>query len=106
MARKRNSGNGQFDESLQAMKQAQAHMLEALANLAQNQTAFLARIAETDAESAQLRRRMIQIEEENAETNRLNAERFARIEALLGEHSRILAELPEAVHRRSGFQPP
>jgi len=99
MARKRNQGNGRPDESLKAMQQALAQMLQAQANLAQNQTAFLARMAETDAETAQLRRRMIQIEEENAETNRLNAERFARIEA-------VLADLPEAVHRRFGFQPP
>src|SRR5260370_18962589 len=105
MARKRNSGNGQFDESLQAMKQAQAHMLEALANLGQNQTAFLARVSETDAEMARIRR-------ETEETNRLNAQtfarieqRFARIEAILAEmpetiYSRMLAEQPEAVHRR------
>jgi len=106
MARKRNQGNGRPDESLKAMQQALAQMLQAQANLAQNQTAFLARMAETDAETAQLRRRMIQIDEENAETNRLNAERFARIEALLAEHSRVLADLPEAVHRRFDFQPP
>lgn len=117
MARKQNHGNGRPDESLEAMKQAQTQMLRELANLAQNQTAqlqeqtaILARMAETDKEIAQLRR---ESEAESArlrrrmdETDRLNAERFARIEALLDEHSRILAELPEAVHRRFGFQPP
>jgi hypothetical protein len=54
------------------------------------------------------------------ETNRLNAERFARIEATLAEHSRILAdhsrlltevvrrleELPEAVQRQFDFRAP
>jgi phage shock protein A len=74
-------------------------MLQAQANLAQNQTAFLARISETDAEMAQIRRRM-------DETDRRIEERFARIEALLTEHSRILADLPEAVHRRFDFHPP
>ena len=98
MARKRNSANGQFDESLQAMKQAQAHMLEALANLAQNQTAFLARVSETDAEMARIRR-------ETEETNRLNAQTFARIEQRFARIEAILAELPEAVHRRFDFQP-
>lgn len=74
-------------------------MLQAMATLAQNQTAFLARVSETDAELAKLRR-------ETEQTNARIDARFARIEALLAEHSRILAELPEAVHRRFGFQPP
>ncbi len=85
------------------MQQALALMLQAQANLAQNQTAFLARIAETDAETAQIRRRteaeIAQIRRRMDETDRRIEERFARIEA-------ILAELPEAVHRRFGFQPP
>ena len=92
MGKKRNSGNGRLDESLQAMQQALAQMLQA-------QTAFLARVSETDAELVKFRREIEQ-------TNLLNGQRFARIEALLAEHSRILAELPEAVHRRFGFQPP
>ena len=92
MGRKRNQGNGRLDESLEAMKQAQTQMLHALATI-------LARMAGTDAEIAELRRRGNQIEAEIAETNRENAQRFARIEA-------ILADLPEAVHRRFGFQPP
>ncbi len=99
MARKRNQGNGRLDESLEAMKQAQTNMLQALANLAQNQTAFLARVAETDAETSQLRR-------EAEETKRLNAHTFARIEERFARIEAILAELPEAVHRRFGFQPP
>ncbi len=89
MARKRNQGNGRPDESLKAMHQALAQMLQAQANLAQNQTAFLARVAENDTEIAQLRR----------QTFARIEERFARIEA-------ILADLPEAVHRRFDFQPP
>jgi hypothetical protein len=99
MGRKRNQGNGRFDASLEALKLAQTQMLQALANLAQNMTAITARMAESDAEVAELRRRANQIQAEIAETNRENAQRFARIEA-------ILADLPKAVHREFGFQPP
>jgi hypothetical protein len=99
MARKRNQGNGQPDESLKAMQQALAQMLQAQANLAQNQVAFLGRIAESDAETARIRR-------EAEETKRLNAQTFARIEERFARIEAILADLPEAVHRRFGFQPP
>jgi len=92
MARARSHRNGRFEESLTAMQQAQAQMLQALATT-------LARMAETDAAIAESRR-------QSEDTNRLNSERFERIEALLAEHSRIMAELPEAVHRRFGLQPP
>jgi chromosome segregation ATPase len=99
MARARNHGNGRLEESLTAMQQAQAQMLQALASLAQTQAATLARMAATDAEIGELRR----------ETNRDVAE----IRRELGEHSErlerieaLLAGLPEAVHRRFGFQPP
>jgi hypothetical protein len=70
---------------------------EALAILIQNQASFLARVSEMD---------------------RINSERFARIqeqfqriEAILFEHSRILAEhgrllaaLPEAIRDKIGFR--
>jgi hypothetical protein len=41
-----------------------------------------------------------------AATNRVNSQRFARIEEILAEHSEVLADLPEAIHRRFGFRPP
>jgi hypothetical protein len=95
------------------MHQAQAQMLLALANLAQNQTsqlqnhtaimqtqaALLARMAQTDTEIAESKREIAQLRRDFEETNQLNSERFERIEELL-------AELPEAVHRKFGFQPP
>ena len=56
---------------------------KALAALVQNQAAFLARVSEIDARLAETRQRM-------AETDRINSERFARIEALLIEHNRML----------------
>lgn len=92
MARAKNQRNGLLEE--------------AMAILINNQSSFLARIAEMD---------------------RINSERFARIEGLLlehsrvlGEHSRILAEhtriladhtrilqtLPETIRQKIGFKSP
>jgi hypothetical protein len=49
---------------------------------------------------------MSEIDARGAEMDRLNAERFAGIEALLLEHNRILQALPEAIRDKFGFQPP
>jgi hypothetical protein len=64
---------------------------EAMAMLIQNQAAFLGRLSETE---------------------RVSAERFARIEGdmaailrVLSEHSRLLERLPEAVRDKIGFKP-
>jgi hypothetical protein len=85
MARARQQGNGRLEE--------------AIAILIQNQAQFLARVAEIDARIA--------------ETNRVNAERFARIEAILMEHTRILNDhgrilraLPDAIRKKIGFKTP
>ena len=85
MARGKNSGNGRLEE--------------AMALLIQNQDAFVARMADTDKSMA--------------ETNKVNTERFARIEALLLEHNRILQEhnklleaLPEVIREKIGFKAP
>ncbi len=95
MPRARKNGNVRLEESLSAMQQAQTNMLQAMANLGQLQTSLMVRLAQIDADIAA--------------TNRLNAERFARIEdllaqhsAILAEHSRMLAALPEAIHQRFG----
>jgi hypothetical protein len=85
MARTKNRGNGRLEE--------------AMALLIQNQASFLARITEIDHRIA--------------ETDRINSERFARIEALLLEHNRILAEhtrileaLPEVIRQKISFKTP
>ncbi len=78
MARKRASRNGRFDEAMTALIQNQATLLQTQAAFVQNQAAFQVQKVETD-------RRI-------AEMERINWERFARIESLLLEHSRILAE--------------
>jgi hypothetical protein len=78
MARAKSAGNGRLEE--------------ALAILIQNQASFLARMSDIDARVAEM--------------DRINAERFARIEALLLEHNRILQALPDAIRDKIGFKPP
>lgn len=92
MARAKSNGNGRLDEAMTVLVQAQATLVQAQATLAQNQAAFLARIVETDARMAEI--------------NRTNSERFARIEAILMEHSRILHALPDAIRDKIGFKRP
>jgi len=78
MARSKNAGNGRLEE--------------ALATLIQNQASFLTRMSEIDLRVADM--------------DRVNSERFARIEALLIEHNRILQALPDAIRDKIGFKAP
>jgi hypothetical protein len=78
VARARPGGNGRLEE--------------AIAILLQNQASFLARMSDIDARVS--------------ETDRINSERFARIEALLLEHNRILQALPDAIRDKIGFKAP
>ena len=82
MARAKNQGNGRLEEVMANFAQAQTSLVQAhaslhqsQASLVQTQAAFVARAAEMDAQIAELRRS--------------NDERFARIEAIPLEHSRI-----------------
>lgn len=75
--------NGRIDEALAALLQAQA-------TLTQNQASFLARLSDMEQEAAQ---------------------RFFRVESILLEHSRALAELrkmleqlPDALKEKIGFK--
>lgn len=95
MARARRESNGRIDR----LEEAMAAMIQSTVALNQNQIAFTARLAEIDARIAEM--------------DRINTQRFARIEAILMEHTEILREhhrmleaLPEAVRRKFGFQPP
>jgi hypothetical protein len=78
MARTKNSGNGRLED--------------ALATLIQNQASFLARMSDIDLRVAEM--------------ERITSERFARIEALLLEHNRILQALPDAIREKIGFKAP
>ena len=99
MARAKSNGNGRLDEALTALVQAHASLAQAQASLAQNQTAFLGRLADIDARMAEMGRG-------NSARMAEMGERFARIEALLMEHSRILRALPDAIRDKSGFKAP
>jgi hypothetical protein len=92
MARTKAQGNGRLEEAMTSMLQNQAILV-------QTQAAFVARQTEINARMA--------------ETDRINSDRFARIESILLEHSRILAEhtrilqlLPDAVREKIGFKAP
>jgi hypothetical protein len=92
MARAKDAGNGRLEEALATLLQNQA-------TLVQTQAAFVAQTRETDARLAEM--------------ERVNSERFARIEALLLEHNRMLLEhnrmllaLPEAIREKIGFKAP
>jgi hypothetical protein len=92
MARAKNAGNGRLEEALATLIQNQAMLV-------QNQATFVARMAEIDARVAEMERLRI-------ETERRLEERFARIEALLLEHNRILQALPDAIREKIGFKAP
>ena len=97
MARARGSSNGRLEEALAAMLQSQANLVQTQVNFVQQKTAILARMAELE---------------------RITAERFARIESILldhsriladhsrilAEHSRVLATLPDAICEKIEFK--
>lgn len=78
---------------------------QAIAQLVNNQAAFVAQLAESNRIYAEAALR-------SAEAEREGNLRFARIEkeleeirAVLQRHDRILANLPDAVSRKIGFKP-
>jgi hypothetical protein len=90
MAKSRQSRNGRLEDALATVLQTQASMQQNLSALQQTLTAFLTQMAEMKADSDR---------------------RFARIEAILldhtrilQEHSRILQALPDAVREKNGFK--
>ncbi|MFO0969687.1 MAG: hypothetical protein U0793_29360 [Gemmataceae bacterium] len=99
MARARSNGSGKLEEAMRDLVNAQANLVKAQALLAQSQAAADRRFAEFEI-------RMNKIEQERAELERANAKRFERIEAILLEHNRILASLPDQVREKIGFKAP
>jgi hypothetical protein len=92
MARAKNTSNGKLDEAIQTLAHAQATLVQTQANL-------VAQMADWQRDFAEFRRR-------TDEWQRHADERFARIEAILLEHSRILQALPDAVREKIGFKAP
>jgi siderophore synthetase component len=102
MARSKGAGNGKLDkldEALRALVQAQA-------TLVQSQAAAHAQIAEAQRQIAETQRQNVEGQRRSAEFEQMCVERFARIEAILLEHSRILHALPDAVRDKIGFRSP
>ena len=112
MAKAKNNGNGRLAESVDTLKQSMTALNQAMAAFLANQTAFSARMAEADVRMAEMERlntaRLTEMERTStarlAEMERLAAarmaeidKRFARIEAILLEHSRMLLALPDAI---------
>jgi len=87
MARSKN-GHGKLEDSVLSLMQHQAALM-------QNQTAFMARAAETDRELLKLERRIDNVLAVLAEHGRI-----------LDEHTRILHALPDLVRDRFGFRAP
>jgi|SRR5947209_8758821 len=108
MAGARRNHNGKIDRLDDAMRA----LVQAQANLVNNQAAFEAQIIDLQRLNAE---RYAQIESRFAQID----SRFARIESILLDHSRILGEhsrtladhgrilqaLPEAVREKIGFRP-
>ena len=84
--------NGRLEEAITDLARGQAALAQAQATLVANQAAFIAQARETDKRIGEL--------------DRITAERFARIEALLLEHNRMLLALPDAVREKIGFKTP
>jgi hypothetical protein len=97
MARARTNGNGRLEDTMRALAHAQAVFVG-------NQAETNREIAESRRESAAISRELLELKREIADTNRVNAERFARIEAILIEHSRILRALPDAIREKIDFK--
>ena len=71
-----------------------SHLEEAVALLIHTQAAFVAQLAESSRES-----------EKTFKEIKKQLERLGHIEATLVRHERILADLPEAIRQKIGFQP-
>jgi hypothetical protein len=99
MAGAKSSGNGRLDETVAMLNQSMATLNQSTAALNQAMATFLIRCAETDA-------RIAKIEAEKIATDRIHSERFARLEAILIEHSRILHALPDVIRDKIGFKVP
>ena len=93
------NGRGPFDEAMRELIRAQASLVQAQAGLAQAQATQAQNLAIFQAEMAEMRREL-------ADFRRQVGDRFAHVEAILNEHTRTLARLPEEVRERIGFKAP
>jgi DNA repair exonuclease SbcCD ATPase subunit len=120
MARPKNGRNGRLEAALEKLTEGQAELEKAQAELGKSQTELdkaLRHMLQTHAvfqqNQAAFQAQWLEVNREIAELRRQSDARFARIEAILLDHSRILAEhtrilqgLPEAVREKIGFRMP
>jgi hypothetical protein len=72
--------------------------------LRQSTLAMMQTLAVMQQSHAQHEREMAQLRRESEENKRAADERFARIEAILMEHNRILSRLADTVGEKIGFK--
>src|ERR1041384_6521373 len=106
MARVKNNGNGRLEEAMAKLaeeqkRQAEEHgeLEKALRHMLQTQALHQQNQAENQRDLAESRREL-------SELRRQADQRFARIEAILLEHTRILQALPDAVREKIGYKMP
>ncbi len=90
MARAKSNGNGKLEEAMATVLHTQAAMQQTQATMQQAYADMITRFAQFEKEMAQIRRE--------------SDERFARIEAILLEHNRILSRLADTVGEKIGFK--
>jgi hypothetical protein len=104
MARSKSNGNGKLslEEAMALVLQTQATMQQTQATM---QQALQQAHADMVARAAQFEKEMAQLRRESDDLKRQSDERFARIEAILLEHNRILSRLADTVGEKIGFKP-
>jgi hypothetical protein len=106
MARTKAQGNGRLDELMATVLQGQAMMQQNIAAVQQNITAIQQNTAILQQNLLTMEADRRAFQKESAEIQRSIDQRFARIEALLLEHHRMLEALPDAVRDKIGFRQP
>jgi ABC-type uncharacterized transport system permease subunit len=102
MARTRSQGNGRIEELIATILQTQASLQQNLAIMQQNTQQNISTLQQNtltmQAEWSEFRKQSVEVQ-------RSIDQRFARIEALLLEHHRMLEALPDAIRDKIGFKP-
>jgi hypothetical protein len=106
MARMKPQGNGRLEELMATVLQGQAIMQQTIAAMQQTTAAAQQTTAAMQQTTAAMQAEWREFQRQSAEIQRSIDQRFARIEALLLEHNRMLAALPDAVRDKIGFKPP
>ena len=120
MPRAKEQKNGRLEAALEKLAQSQANMEQRHALLEQRDAELKQSHAELERSVAQLNQSIAimnqtqanyltqkaETDRQIAETNRINWERFLRIEATLAKIFRMIQRLPEAVREKIGFKSP